>query len=445
MGRTADAPARPARVKSAAMSGALRTLSADVAGLWSRVTSAYSRWPLAGQILQGVLLCIVWWTAIQIGLQLNWYPYDVDSYILLGVITAMAVAFCRAVPVPGLLIVGILASSPDWGFDVPELRIIPIVVAAFLSVASGARLTDAVPLLAFFVFLVNVPSWAFGYYGNVIESLGEYFRYISDPSTRILAALVVAGAVMLGYAVRIQRRNVEALRDRNADLVRLREADAARIAAEERTTLARDIHDVVAHHVSAMVIRAQAADRVADTRPEELRNAVRWIVTDGQEALTAMRQVVRVLRSDSDAPAPLAPADFASDLGHIVERVRATGIDVSDQIAAGLDLSTMQQSTVLRIAQEALTNVMLHSDASSVRVSLAERGESIELRVDDDGSEDPQPVVSARGGGSGIRGMRERAEAAGGSLVAGRLTARGWTILARIPVRESVPAQLESV
>ena len=445
MGRTADAAARPTRVKSATMSGALRTSSADVAGLWSRVTSAYSRWPLAGQLLQGALLFAIWWSAIQVGLRLNWYPYDVDSYIFLGVITAMAVAFCRAVPVPGLLIVGILASSPDWGFDVPELRIIPIVVAAFLSVASGARLTDAVPLLAFFVFLVNVPSWAFGYYGNIVESLGEYFRYISDPSTRILAALVVVGAVLLGYAVRVQRVNVETLRDRNAELVRLREADAARIAAEERTTLARDIHDVVAHHVSAMVIRAQAAERVAETRPEELRNAVRWIVTDGQEALTAMRQVVRVLRSDSDAPAPLAPADFASDVEQILQRVRATGLDVADDIAAGLRLSTMQQSTVVRIVQEALTNVMLHSDATSVRVSLLERADAIELRVDDDGSDDPRPVVSARGGGSGLRGMRERAEAAGGSLVAGRLSGRGWTVLARIPVRERARAELESV
>jgi len=420
------------------MSGELRTLPADVAvGLWSRATSAYSRWPVIGHLVQGLLLFGIWMLAIGIGLQLRWYPTNVGDYVWLGAITAIAVAVCRIAPLPGLLVVGVLTAWPDWNFYVLELRIIPIVVAVFLATSSGARLLVAVPLTAVLVLAENVPSWAWDYGPSPFEALLNYLQYIDDPSTRILAAVVVAGALLLGYAVRVQRRNVEMLRDRNAELVRLRDADIARIAAEERTTLARDIHDVVAHHVSAMVIRAQAADRVADTRPDELREAVRWIAGDGQEALTAMRQVVRVLRSDSDAPAPLAPADFASALDQIVQRVRHTGLAVEESIAAGLELSAMQQSTVVRIAQEALTNVMLHSDAATVRLSLVGRGESIELRVDDDGSDDPEPMVAARGGGSGIRGMRERAEAAGGTLLSGRLGARGWTILARIPAHES--------
>jgi signal transduction histidine kinase len=421
------------------MSASGRILRAEVdAGPWSRVTSAYSRWPVIGHVLQGLLLVVVWMLVILISLQLRWYPADVGDYEALGILAGLAVAVCRFAPLPGLLLVGVLTSWPPWYFEVTELRVIPIVIAAFLSTAAGARLLVVVPSTVVFVVLTNLPSWVWSEDPPLLESLSNFFQYMEDPSTRVLSALVVAGAVLLGYAVRVQRRNVETLRERNAELMRLRAADIARIAAEERTTLARDIHDVVAHHVSAMVIRAQAADRVADSRPEELRTAVRWIAGDGQEALAAMRQVVRVLRGDSDAAAPLTPADFASSIDEIVRRVRTTGLEVNEAIAPGLELSAMLQSTVVRIVQEALTNVMLHSDASSVRISLAPREESIELRIDDDGSDDPRPVVSASGGGSGIRGMRERAEAAGGSLVSGRVTARGWTILARLPAGAGV-------
>lgn len=415
------------------MTTALHTIPAKLAALWAHVADRVSARPVVGHVVQALLLFGIWVLAIRIGLQVGWYPIDVGYYVAIGGITAAAVAVCRVAPLRGLLVVGLLTVWPEWSFDVPELRIVPIVVAAFLATSSGARLRIAAPIAALIVLLVNIPSWVWSVQGPFPEALRNGIQNLNDPSTRILAAIVVCGALLLGFAVRVQRTNVETLRAGNAELVRLRDADIARVAAEERTTIARDIHDVVAHHVSAMVIRAQAADRVADTRPNELREAVRWIAEDGQEALAAMRQVVRVLRADTDASVLMTPVDFASAVDELVRRVRATGLEVHDDLAPGLELSAMQQAAIVRIVQEALTNVMLHSDASSVRVSLLERGQSIELRVDDDGSPAALPAVAA-GGGSGIRGMRERAEAAGGTLVSGRLSGRGWTIMARLPM-----------
>ncbi|GAB2450969.1 signal transduction histidine kinase [Conyzicola lurida] len=399
------------------------TLPTSVSALWRR--------PLVRDALRAAALLAAWLLAILLALRLGWYPFQLESYIYLGVITALALLLCRRWPLVGLVLVGIASVWPAWYFDVPELRIVPLVVAGFIAAASGLQLRIAAPVVVVSVVLTVVPSfmWGVDYTGEtawVLETL-----VYSDPSTRILAGLVAIGAMLLGASVHAQRRTVASLRERNAELERLREADAARIVAEERTAIARDIHDVVAHHISAMVIRAQAADRVADTRPEELRDTVRWIAGTGQDALGAMRQVVRVLRSDTGAPALMAPADFAAALDAIVGRVRDTGLVVEVAIDPDLDLTTLQQAAVVRIVQEGLTNVMLHSDATAARIALGARDRSIELRIDDEGSE--ASAVSSSGGGSGIRGMRERAEAAGGTLVAGRLNGRGWTVLVRLP------------
>src|SRR5690606_19934068 len=224
-------------------------------------------------------------------------------------------------------------------------------------------------------------------------------------------------------------RTVAALRRRNDELARLRRADAARIAAEERTAIARDIHDVVAHHVAGMVIKAQAADRVAESRPEELRETVRWIAASGQEALTAMRQVVRVLRTGDE---PVATPEFADSLASIVDRVRGVGLDVAVEAPAELRLERAQQEVLLRIAQESLTNVMLHSSARAVTLAVAADAGGVSIIIEDRG----EPVVGRllrRGGGFGVDGMRERAHSLGGTLDAGPRPDGGWRVAARLP------------
>ena len=403
-----------------------------LAAVRSRAAAVFTARPVLGDLLRGVCLLVAWLAAIAIGLRMGWYPFQVGDYVYLGLICATAVAVCRPFPLIGLVVVGVATTWPTWQFDVPELRVVPLVIAAFFATSGGARLAVTAPLILVFTTLTVLPFGIWYVYRDAFEYEGLAFLYYFDPSTRLLAAVVVFAAFVLGISVFAQRRSLATLRERNAELVRLREVDAARIATEERTALARDIHDVVAHHVSAMVIRAQAADRVAARRPEELRDTVRWIAVNGQDALTAMRQVVRVLRADGDTVAELSPADFAAALEKVITRVRDTGIDVRESIATDVVLTTVQQAVVLRIVQEALTNTMLHSNASAVTVSVRVVRDSIEVLVQDDGS--PDAIVAESDGGSGLRGMSERVHAVGGSLVTGRLDREGWTVRAMLPV-----------
>ena len=419
------------RVESSIMPAEASVSPPILAAAISRATAVVITRPLLGDLLRGAGLLGVWLAAIAVGLQLGWYPYQLGDYVYLGVLCATAVGLCRPFPIIGLVVVGVATAWPTWVFDVTELRVVPLVIAVFFATSAGPRLRVTVPLLLVFTILTVLPLGVWYIWRDIFEYEGSSFFYYIDPSTRLLAAIVVLAAYVLGISVFAQRRSLATLRERNAELVRLREVDAARIAAEERTALARDIHDVVAHHVSAMVIRAQAADRVADTRPEELRETVRWISANGREALTAMRQVVRVLRADGDSGAERSPGDFVTSLVDVITRVRDTGIDVRESIPAGLALSTVLQAVVLRVVQEALTNTMLHSDAVTVDVSLRTLGDSIEVMVHDDGS--PDSGGSESDGGNGLRGMTERVHAVGGTLTTGRFDREGWTVRAMLP------------
>jgi signal transduction histidine kinase len=418
------------------------SVSARLVETREKAASLFARRPLVRDLVVAVLFFAVWNAAIAIALHLDWYPADVDNYVRLGALCAIAIGFCRSFPLPTYVVVGLATACPDWMSSQPELLVVPLIVAVYLATANGLRVRFAVPLTVVFAVFTIVPHTSIGFatqYG--FESLVGDLAYM-DPSTRALAGVVVAAALLLGLAAHRQRVAVETLRQRNAELHQLREADLARIAAEERTALAREIHDVVAHHVSAMVIRAQAADRVADTRPGELRETVRWIGTSGQEALTAMRQVVRVLRADSTSATPLAPADFGLALDKVVEHVRSTGLHVEATLDLASPLSTAQEFTVLRIVQEALTNVMLHSGAGAVTVYLRSRADTAWLRIEDDGGAPGASPAVASGltsGGSGLRGMRERAEALGGTFAAGPLDGRGWLVETTLP-HAAVPA-----
>jgi signal transduction histidine kinase len=391
--------------------------------------SAFWRWPILADLVRALVLLVLTLGGMGVALDLGWYPMVFANYVVVAVLCAVAVLLCRLLPVTGLVVVGLVTIWPGWYFEAPELRLIPVAIAAFLASSNGLRLRVAAPLVAVPVVVTSLSLtvvWSWG-----ASAAASYLSYY-DPSTRILTAIVAVGALLLGNAVGLQRRSVATLRQRNAELERLREADAARIAAQERTALARELHDVVAHHVSAMVIRAQAADRVADSRPDELRDTVRWIAGSGQEALTAMRQVVRVLRADGATPPPTS-ADFDAALHDVVTRVRDTGLAVRESVTLDGPLPAVQAGAVLRILQESLTNVLLHSDATEVQVGVRTVDGWIEVRVDDDGTGQPGAEPGS-GGGSGLPGMRERAEAVGGSLDAGRFGRAGWSVRALLPV-----------
>lgn len=384
---------------------------------------------LAGDVvLSGAALLVVL-AVMAVARSTFWRPMWAWRYPLVAVLTACVWPVSRLYPKTSLVVVaGVVAASPHWGLGALELCAIPLAVAAFRAALAGVSAALVVPVTAVAALLAQLPE--LGQFG-VLAKLAwpGVLHWFYDPSRRLMIAVVLAVIVALGYAMSGLRSEASDLASRNEQLVRLQVAERERVAAEVRTAIARDLHDVVAHHVAAMVVRAQAAERVADTDPGKLRESVQAIAAEGNDALTAMRRTVRMLRSDG----PMLmrePTSFRAAVDNLVAPLRSSGrqVNVQGDLAGAGELV---QLTVLWILQEALTNVMLHSGSPLINVQLAAAPGTVELTVSDDG-----PAASTTGvasGGNGIRGMRERAAAVGGSVSAGAVPGSGWTVHAVVP------------
>lgn len=226
---------------------------------------------------------------------------------------------------------------------------------------------------------------------------------------------VMFAAATLGAAVRFRTA------------ARLRELD--RVKSVERERLARDLHDTVAHHVSAMAIRAQAGIAASASQPGAAVEALRVIEAEASRALAEMRAIVRVLRRGQ--PADLAPSPQVADITRLADGHTGPAVDV--EIRGDLeDLPPTVSSTLYRLAQESVTNARRHArHATRIEVSVAVDDTSVRLRVTDDG--EAGTTRPADSPGFGLVGMMERADLLGGTCQAGPDADRGWTVTAVLP------------
>lgn len=254
---------------------------------------------------------------------------------------------------------------------------------------------------------------------------------LSTPSEIVFHWSVVTLAFLAGRGLRISEgRAVEAALTAAAVESASRERTLAAVA-EERARIARELHDVVAHSVTVMVVQAGAAEQAADSDPAFVRSALGAIRTTGAGALGEMRRVVAMLR-EPDASSTLEPQPGIASLPALIEEARAAGLPTELHVhgdertlPAGLNLAAY------RIVQEALTNVRRHASASCAEVSVRLTGDCLEIEVRDDGSgmTDEEPHV-----GHGLIGMRERAAMYGGELHAGSEPDVGFTVRAVLPL-----------
>jgi signal transduction histidine kinase len=250
----------------------------------------------------------------------------------------------------------------------------------------------------------------------------------------VLALLAVAWAV--GDNMRTKRAYLQALEERAVRLEREREEHARRAAAEEQARIARELHDVIAHSVSVMVVQAAAADDVFDSQPERARQALRAIEATGRSALTELRRLLGVVRTPAERGV-YEPQPGLDELDRLVDQVRSAGLPVElvvegtrEAVPVGVDLSAY------RIVQEALTNTLKHAAATRADVVVRYAGSELVVEVVDDGR--AAPVTGD--GGHGLIGMRERVALYGGELDAGRRDKGGFGVRARFPLdAESAP------
>jgi signal transduction histidine kinase len=242
---------------------------------------------------------------------------------------------------------------------------------------------------------------------------------------------------VFGDNMRIRRAYINAVEDRAERLERERDVESQRAVLEERARIARELHDVVAHSMSVMVVQAGAARRTLDRDPDKAAEAVGHIESTGRAALEEMRRLVSVLRASTngngDTEAPRLPQPQPGDLGKLIHGCRDAGLYVTlniqgDQrpLPPGLGL------VVYRIVQEALTNTIRHAATSDAAVCLDYRPDAIAVTVTDDGRGAAAPKGSEPG--HGLAGMRERVVLYGGELSAGPNPGGGFQVVAELPL-----------
>jgi signal transduction histidine kinase len=350
----------------------------------------------------------------------NGHEHDTPSPIAIGMVLLinLPLAWRRRYPlVIGPLVAAAsiaygIAPYPDLGVPVP----LGALVAFYTTMAYCSRRTAT--LIAG---------------GACVAALAGMLLPVTDadPVDFAFAGLLLGSTWALGDSARSRRAYTAELEARAARLERERELEASRAAAEERARIARELHDVVAHHVSMMVVQAEAGPVVVERDPKTAAQAFDSIGAIGRQALGEMRRLLGVLRSGEDRAPSLTPQPGLEQLPALVEQVRQAGLEAKLEVEGeprplppGMDLSAY------RIVQEALTNAVRHAGPGAAKVLVRYGDGDVRLEIRDHG-------VGSRNdnhAGHGLVGMRERVNLYGGDLAAGPHPDGGFTVAARLPL-----------
>ncbi|GAB2816781.1 sensor histidine kinase [Actinoallomurus bryophytorum] len=345
---------------------------------------------------------------------------DLVSGLIVGVVV-MSLTLRRRMPVAVLafVLVGCLTLTA-LGY-VPMLGPAAAYLIAIYSVASHRGLATSLPVGAFGLMLFIVSMALDGYW---------FWQAVSN-------SVLLIGVWWIGRSLRLRRAYLDELEARARRLERAREADSRAARAEERSRIARELHDVVAHHVSVMTVQAGAARRILHRDPEAVQDALSTIEQMGRTALGEMRRLVGVLRTEAEpARSELSPQPGVHDVNGLVDQLRETGLQVqlwiegeSRALSPGVDLAAF------RLVQEALTNTLKHAGPQArawVRIQYADR--QLEIEVEDDGRGLVAGLGRPGGNGHGLVGMRERVALYGGDLRIGPRSGGGFEVRARFPL-----------
>ncbi len=345
-------------------------------------------------------------------------------YWMLVVVIAGSLLFRRSYPTTAMVVAG-SAVTTGAVIDYPEPPANAVLVVLLYSTAVYARRDRAIASLVITAAVVLVIAVvAADEYNGVVLTLSNY--------------LIFGTAWFFGDSVRYRRAYQHQLEERARLLELDQDARARSAVAEERRRITRELHDVVAHGVSVMVIQAGAARRTLHGDQPVVAEALDAIETTGRSALRELRRVLTVLRNDG-APTVLTPQPGLAHLPELAEGCREAGADVELHVGELPPLSPGRELTVYRVVQEGLTNAMRYSGPATVRVTVDGDEEVVTVEVADDGrggAADPSPD----GAGFGLMGLRERLAVYEGELSSGPRIGGGWFLRASIPSRGRVRA-----
>ena len=370
--------------------------------------------------LGGLGLAEIW---IFVGL----YPANTFlANIFLCLFASLPLLWRRRAPVAVLFICVVVLGIQANFFNPtsePPLTTFVLLLVVFYSVAAhgeGRRAdVSAAVVFAAEILAIDVPRFLAG----------------ENPGDIIPAWAFIIVFWFIGKTIRQRRMQAVELEDRASQLELEREEKARLAVAEERSRISRELHDVIAHSVSVMVVQSQAAQRLLEGEQRNARQALKSIETTGRQALTEMRRLLGILRR-TDAELALAPQPSLEHLNTLIEQMREAGLPVelriegeAEPLPPGVDLSAY------RIVQEALTNALKHAGPARAWVKIHYGDDEVELEVSDDGR------GTGRGGGSGqgLIGMHERVAFYGGVLESGNRDDGGYVVRARLPLDSDRP------
>ncbi|MGA4840086.1 sensor histidine kinase [Streptomyces sp. G45] len=368
-------------------------------------------------------------------------PFTADVLLTLGQVALLALIGREATNIgwPALDVRGyalaVLVSLPTLVRSRAPLAVCLVTYSIwFVYVAAGywPVATSFGPMLSLYTVAVQCPPRTTGYCAGLITAIWIFGGMVSHdnasiPSVAAQAICINALVWRMGY---LARRSAELARKTRAE----QQEKARRAVVEERGRIARELHDVVAHHMSVISVQAGLAKFVFDTDASTARSALGTISGTSAEALEEMRRMLRVLRAqEDDGEVPDAPMPGLARIEEMADRVRAGGVPVEFRvtgtprpIAPGVELCAY------RVVQEALTNVLKHARHASATVELRYHRDHIEVSVADDG-EGVIPDRVGRGGGHGLIGMRERAKLYGGTISIGPRSTGGFAVRLTLP------------
>ena len=346
--------------------------------------------------------------------------------VLLTAIAGAALVLRRKAPLAVLattLTAGaaIVAINDETG-DPIEASSLIVLIAVYTVGATCERRTSLMALVPTVLAVAGLSAATADVPGRETSALGG----------AIIATAITVGIWALGAYTQTRRRYLRELEERAAQAERERE-QLARIAVhEERASIARELHDIVAHSVSVMLLGVRGAREVLRTTPEVADETLARVERSGEQSLVELRRILALLRERTQE-AESRPQPSLADLDELVAGYRNAGLPVQlDVVGQSQPLPSGVELSVYRIVQEALTNALKHSKPTRVMVTLAFRDSGLELEVVDDGTAPAEPSVSTPG--QGIIGMRERVTLLGGELETGRRDGGGFRVAARLPV-----------
>lgn len=337
--------------------------------------------------------------------------------VLLAVICAAVLLRSRA-PALGLGI-GLAVAGTELFFGVSLAIIIVLTDLLYAATLLGSRRTNRVIIWVAGAVVLAVVVWSI--------FLARHWREV------VVIALPLSSIPLIpvwwASNVRHHREAALAQRARADQLARIAELDRKAAVAEERSRMARDLHDVIAGHLSAIAIQSEALLSMVDGDPATVRKVLRSVRENSVASLTEMHAMIGLLRSDESDVERTAPARLR-DIGQLLDSARAAGLEVDATTDVAPDLPAAVDLSAYRIVQEALTNVVKHAPGSRAEVTVGRQDGTLVVEVTNERTSVRSTMDS--GSGRGLLNMRERAQAVGGVLVAGPRERR-WRVRAELP------------